>query len=171
MELIKPFLKYSKLYRQTADANVRRRIFNQWSFETNYRSAVANCSCVATIRCIFCHEYSLQCSEKEQFCTHCLFPLAGGADEEWVTYCLSSICFYESDTSEESHRTVYKQRLKMIWYEYERYDKVYEIIYFKCQQCNSDTSSSIVGLKFIYFTDVMFCMNCLFPLFKIKFIE
>lgn len=58
----------------------------------------------------------------------------------------------------------------MIWYEYERWGKVYEIVYSKCQQCNLD-SSSIVGLKFIYFTDTMFCINCMFPLFKINFIE
>lgn len=170
MELIKPFLKYSKLYRQTTSPSVRHAIYYKWYNEIKPFCGVrsATDTMIAT-RCIFCHENLERHDKQRRFCKHCLFPLYG-FDEELITYCLLSVCYYEgssslSYSSEESHRTVYRQRLKMTWYEFERMGKLYEVHYPHCLQCHRKTAS--VGAKFTYFNDLMFCSHCMFPLFNI----
>ncbi|QEI03477.1 hypothetical protein [Spodoptera cosmioides nucleopolyhedrovirus] len=171
MELIKPFLKYSRLYRSTSSKskNVRKFIYKLWTKETQYiRNDETLKGSTTIIKCLFCNEET----EDNIFCTHCFFPQFG-MDEEFATYCLLSACFYESnsgsfggsDADVESQRTVYLQRLKMTWYDHERLGKLYEVSYPKCYQCHTRTHN--VGAKFTYFDDAMFCSNCMFPLFNI----
>ncbi|AIZ48673.1 asb116 [Agrotis segetum nucleopolyhedrovirus B] len=181
MELIIPFLKYSKLYRQTTENEVLRQlIYRKWFTDIKSSSTTTTLSTTTTTigtttttpvlpRCEFCHE-SATTPPQQQFCEHCLFPLYG-FDEELTTYCLLSVCYFESSNHcngnhEESHRIVYQQRLKMTWYEYERPGKLYEICHRRCFQCHRKTLN--VGDEFTYFCDLMFCSNCMFPLFNIK---
>ncbi|ACI47482.1 unknown [Spodoptera litura nucleopolyhedrovirus II] len=171
MELIKPFLKYSRLYRSTTSKsrNVRKFIYKLWSRETQYirdDDTLKSNNSRIRIKCLFCNEEG----EDDIFCKHCFFPQLG-MDEEFATYCLLSACFYESNGGGggggdvESQRTVYLQRLKMTWYDHERLGKAYEVSYPKCFQCHTRTHN--VGAKFTYFNDAMFCSNCMFPLFNI----
>nr|QKO28995.1 hypothetical protein [Spodoptera exigua multiple nucleopolyhedrovirus] len=172
MELIKPFLKYSRIYRSTtaeSSKSVRKFIYKLWSKETEcIRAALKNHHHHQTqyyAKCLFCNEAGD--SDDDVFCKYCFFPRLG-IDEEFATYCLLSACFYESNGNgidNNSQRTVYMQRLKMTWYDYERLGKLYEVSYPQCYQCHSKTNN--VGAKFTYFNDAMFCNNCMFPLFNI----
>lgn len=170
MELIKPFLKYSRPYRSSTNKNVRRSIHRQWSKETT-KLIRDNAELMPPQeeRCVFCNETT---NAKMVFCKYCFFPQMGQVDdEEFITYCLLSVCYYEESNDElaesivSSQRTVYKQRLKMTWYDHERMGKTYEVIYPQCCQCNSKTQN--LGTTFIYFDERMFCINCMFPLFQI----
>jgi Protein of unknown function (DUF2616) len=166
MELIKPFVKYSKMYRHTTDKRVRRFIYNSWCAEAQQAATAAmTTSQPISNLCAFCYTVN----DTATFCTHCLFPLA--CDEEFGTYCLLSVCYHESSNNcvaaSRSHRTVYRQRLKMTWYEYERSGKTYHIAHSECFQCKRSTKSSF-GAQYTYFNDNMFCSNCMFPLFTIK---
>ncbi|QNV47832.1 ac52-like protein [Alphabaculovirus altersperidaniae] len=178
MELIKPFLKYSRLYRSASNKNVCKFIYKLWSDETQYMRNDKNLSFSHLMtnsieeKCVFCTETidGSVVGNSVLFCNHCFFPQIG-MDEEFATYCLLSVCFYESningndDDETSSQRTVYKQRLKMTWYNYERLGKIYKVSCFKCHQCHHKTDN--VGAKFTYFSDNMFCNNCMFPLFNI----
>lgn len=171
MELIKPFLKYSRLYRSTSSKskNVRKFIYKLWSKETEcMRAALKNTHHRQRgAKCLFCNEEETGGDNDIVFCKHCFFPRLG-MDEEFATYCLLSACFYESNGNgldNDSQRTVYMQRLKMTWYDYERLGKLYEVSYPQCYQCHGQTHN--VGAKFTYFNDAMFCNNCMFPLFNI----
>lgn len=162
MELIKPFVKYSKLYRRSKDDGARQLIYNSWCNEIEKTcSASPRQSLRGNAHCNFCYTINEQ---EQQFCTQCFFPLFG--DEELATYCMLSVCYYETICESSSHRTVYRQRLKMTWYEHERSGKVYEVIHPKCYQCKRANQN--VNAKFTYFNDNMFCSTCMFPLFVIS---
>nr|AIW01521.1 hypothetical protein [Spodoptera frugiperda multiple nucleopolyhedrovirus] len=174
MELIIPFLHYSKLYRLATSENVRRLIYDQWSKDTtNITRDLSSTKAVSSsTNCVFCHEKFNQDKDR-YFCDFCFFPRTG-VDEEFATYCLLSVCYYETageivddnnGTESSSQRVVYRQRLKMTWYNYERIGKMYEVLYPQCYQCKSLTRN--LGAKFYYFDDRMFCDNCMFPLFII----
>ncbi|AAM95123.1 hypothetical protein HaMNV_gp130 [Helicoverpa armigera multiple nucleopolyhedrovirus] len=163
MELIKPFIKYSQLYRHTKDDNARRLIYKNWCSEIG-ETRVQSTLMVSrnNAKCDYCYNVN---DQQQQFCTQCFFPLSGN-DTEFMTYCLLSVCYFETNCESLCHRTVYRQRLKMIWYEYERSDKVYEIVHSKCYQCQRINEN--VNAKYTYFNDEMFCITCMFPLFVIQ---
>ncbi|AUV65384.1 hypothetical protein [Alphabaculovirus myunipunctae] len=167
MELIKPFIRYSKMYRRATDERVKSFIYDKWSDEVNVVAAVDSSSSSSKMQmCGYCHT-----SAATAFCDICLFPLAAACDEELATYCLLSVCYFESvcasaSATTTSHRIVYRQRLKMTWYEHERPGKVYRVIYRKCFQCKRLTNDNVDD-TYIYFDDSMFCSNCMFPLFQI----
>ncbi|AAF33638.1 ORF109 [Spodoptera exigua multiple nucleopolyhedrovirus] len=109
MELIKPFLKYSRIYRSTtaeSSKSVRKFIYKLWSKETEcIRAALKNHHYHQTqyyAKCLFCNEAGD--SDDDVFCKYCFFPRLG-IDEEFATYCLLSACFYERQ------RQRYRQQL------------------------------------------------------------
>ncbi|AIE47774.1 ac52-like protein [Peridroma alphabaculovirus] len=156
MELIKPFVKYSRMYRRTTDSGVKQSIYNQWRGEV--RQHVDELDDAREQRlCGFCYAPH---TAAHRFCTQCLFPLR---DEEFITYCMLSVCYYETSCDSPTHRNVYRQRLKMTWYEHERQNKLYEVAHRRCIQCRQLCRN--VGAKFTYFNDKMFCSKCLFPMF------
>jgi hypothetical protein len=170
MELIKPFIKYSKLYRHATDKRVKTLIYEKWHEEVKRSmSTLVNDTIGAdVVMCIFCYKLNTvtDISDTEHcvsFCLHCFFPLL--CNDEFITYCMLSVCYYESSCTAPSHRTVYRQRLKMTWYEHEQPGKMYDVVYRKCVQCNLYNEN--VGKSFSYFNELLFCYNCMFPLFII----
>lgn len=163
MELIKPFLKYSKLYRNISDEAVRQLIYSTWCSQQQQQEKISS-----VLMCMYCHA-NVRTDDKRQYCDQCLFPLYAD-DDEVALYCLLSICFYESSTcNADSHRIVYRQRIKMTWYEHESHDKVYIVCHAKCLQCRQKIQN--VGARYTYFDERMFCKNCMFPLFNVTFLS
>ena len=169
MALVKPFVRYSRLYRLTKDSNVKRIIYANWYREiahlTSLTAPVLLAKCAAG-QCGFC--YSVANEFNCTFCKNCLFPInhVDRTNDELFTYCMLSVCYFETFCASVSHRTVYKQRLKMTWYEYECANKTYATTHPKCYQCKRKNSN--VTAAYTYFNDKMFCNTCLFPLFDIK---
>ncbi|UJZ89053.1 ac52 [Erannis ankeraria nucleopolyhedrovirus] len=175
MELIKPFVKYSKNYRECDDVNKKAQIYNRWHCEATLvvaAKSIEDCNNDCDV-CDFCYANVIKNSV---VCRHCLFPLRTNfIDEELAMYTLLSVCYYEenyikNNFQDQNSRNVWKQRLIMTWKMYDNCvneNKIYNVTQDKCMQCG-DANSCIDGrFEKRNFSFNLFCKTCLFPLFQI----
>nr|ANS70935.1 hypothetical protein [Lymantria dispar multiple nucleopolyhedrovirus] len=190
MELIKPFVKYSRAYRTSDDSSLKNKIKTQIEIELgtdqqqhqqqqhNHRNSFF---------CDFCQAFA----GAARFCNRCFFPKCETAlDQELATYALLSVCYWELNEHErESHnaRTVWLERIKFTWIMHENNeDKVYRAndsspVCVQCQRfCEQSPPSSPSSLTPSTTTDTdngqsttfdenLFCPHCLFPTFYIDY--
>nr|QGW49173.1 hypothetical protein [Chrysodeixis includens nucleopolyhedrovirus]QGW49453.1 hypothetical protein [Chrysodeixis includens nucleopolyhedrovirus]QGW49593.1 hypothetical protein [Chrysodeixis includens nucleopolyhedrovirus]QGW49873.1 hypothetical protein [Chrysodeixis includens nucleopolyhedrovirus]QGW50013.1 hypothetical protein [Chrysodeixis includens nucleopolyhedrovirus] len=109
MELIKPFIKYSRLYR-TANDNIRKElVYRRWWCEIRKTMPPMNTtikrsdsggsdSSVEEIipNNFFCNFCFTTNKESRLCCNQCLFPLECNEHEELINYIIISVCYYES---------------------------------------------------------------------------
>lgn len=167
MELIKPFVKYSRTYRFCDDVSSKSEIFSCWYKEANValQTYVGN-----TVICDFCYTDNVN----TLYCRQCLFPLFYSKliDKELIIYSLLSVCYWESNEETAIYETahvsqiIWRERIKITWKMYENIDnKLYKITSNKCIQC--EQKCYIQNFKTNKFTYDLFCSKCLFPLFEI----
>ncbi|QED40564.1 hypothetical protein [Chrysodeixis includens nucleopolyhedrovirus] len=172
MELIKPFIQYSRLYRFSQNERERQRIFNSWSQVTNYTGA-SSLSTLSNQTCDFC--YKIQ--NGVRFCSGCLFPLVlpeNDIVQELSAYSIVSACFYEAVFNLESKdvtviRPVWEQRIHFVWCMYDTSNKLCKIDNAEsCVQCGlrrNDDEKNNDSLFYNCFSFDLFCKQCLFPMF------
>ncbi|QEI03659.1 hypothetical protein [Rachiplusia nu nucleopolyhedrovirus] len=179
MELIKPFIRYSRLYRITVDEQEKSEIFNQWTRAVGDQSNHQLLSSSELATCEFC--YTKQHTKSSQFCGKCFFPLSleKNIGQELSTYSIISVCFYEqlldeqenyTDITCSTNRLVWQERLRFTWCMYESTSKLYKIDLLQCIQCCAAVHCKQYNLREVYYSSFsfnLFCKYCLFPLFKI----
>ncbi|ADB84384.1 hypothetical protein [Apocheima cinerarium nucleopolyhedrovirus] len=177
MELIKPFVKYSKDYRECEDVYKKAQIYNQWYCETTLAIAETkkrNNDCDV---CDFCYANVIKNSV---VCHQCLFPLRTNfIHEELAMYTLLSVCYYEENYlkntfQDDNSRNIWKQRLVMTWKMYnncENDNKIYNVTQDKCIQCGNANYCIDDRFEKKFFNFNLFCETCLFPLFQIVVIS
>ncbi|AAY83971.1 ORF-40 peptide [Chrysodeixis chalcites nucleopolyhedrovirus] len=112
MELIKPFIKYSRLYRTANDTVRKELVYRRWWCEIKKTlvmntikrsdsggsdsSVEDNCRILYNnFFCKFC--FTLNNKESHLCCAQCLFPLDDSSEnEELINYIVISVCYYES---------------------------------------------------------------------------
>ncbi|AXS67702.1 ac52-like protein [Cryptophlebia peltastica nucleopolyhedrovirus] len=168
MNLIEPFIKYSKLYKKLTDPTVRTQFFDQCNERlASFKEPFMRQSSCAVSVCDYCFTDN----SGTELCKNCLFPVCIlKTDKEFSMYCLLSVCYWEMNMHEvsENDYTVWNARVKMAWTLHETHDKIYKVDIEQCLQCESCVSDSeLVTKKFNY---DLFCRRCLFPLFQINYI-
>ncbi|ABF47373.1 ac52-like protein [Clanis bilineata nucleopolyhedrovirus] len=196
MELIKPFLKYSKQFRACDDFNRKAKIFEKWSIEaesavmaTNTQHSLDNngsndnepCEKTRVFTQIECPlrrgfkvcDFCCHVNTNATFCKECLFPLCSGSgksdavDDEMIMYWLISVSFWELNSDNSlASMNVWRQRLKITWQMNHNFYKMYTVIYRNCVQCHKLCEN--VYFRTNQFSFKLFCKDCLFPLFIIK---
>ncbi|QWO71572.1 AC52-like protein [Orgyia pseudotsugata single capsid nuclopolyhedrovirus] len=185
MELIKPFVKYSKTYRTCSDSSLKNKIYDLWNeaaslrlndfvVDDDDRSVQPVDTCSTAEVCDFCFADIENC---RLACRQCLFPCC--EDKEIATYSLLSVCFYEENhenlqarlrandpESMQVQHAVWVRRLELAWKLHERANKTYTIVHEECVQC--ETPVSCLGHTTCVFDYKLFCEKCLFPLFVIN---
>nr|QBI90261.1 hypothetical protein [Trichoplusia ni single nucleopolyhedrovirus] len=112
MELIKPFIKYSRLYRTTGDTIRKELVYRRWWSEIKKTKAIHSTinrsdsggsdssmednSGVIIHNNFFCQFCFTSNKELRLCCSQCLFPLDCSENEELVNYIIISVCYYES---------------------------------------------------------------------------
>nr|AIX47891.1 hypothetical protein [Lymantria dispar multiple nucleopolyhedrovirus]QCQ67304.1 hypothetical protein [Lymantria dispar multiple nucleopolyhedrovirus]QCQ67464.1 hypothetical protein [Lymantria dispar multiple nucleopolyhedrovirus]QIT08099.1 hypothetical protein [Lymantria dispar multiple nucleopolyhedrovirus] len=176
MELIKPFVKYSRAYRTSANSAAKNKILHEWAKE------IDGCRRAETDRRFFCDFCQVLCDETAICaCRHCFFPrCTSRLDQELSTYALLSVCYWELQESERRSRdarTVWLERIKFTWITYEDSDKVYipnaargdnELVCVQCQRLiDRRACEQFHDAPCQDFNVNLFCSHCLFPLFDI----
>ncbi|ADD73759.1 ORF50 [Lymantria xylina nucleopolyhedrovirus] len=178
MELIKPFVKYSRAYRTCGDSTAKNKILHDWVKEVGgcQRSDADRQS---NFFCDFCQAL---CDEIAICaCRHCFFPrCTSRLEQELTTYALLSVCYWELQESERRSpnvRTVWLERIKFMWITHEDPDKVYrfnatrsdnELVCVQCQHpIDYRVYKHFESKSHNSFNVNLFCPHCLFPIFDI----
>ncbi len=173
MELIKPFVQYSRSYRIAGDEQEKSTIFKQWCLAIGKLPVSSDDSTCTEDFCDFCYSRQTYTS----FCLECLFPLPSRChdriiNQELFTYSVISVCFYElllnSTTTSNIDRLVWQERIKFTWRMHESMTtKLYKVDCVQCFQCRTSSSENLCDIYYNSFSLKLFCVNCLFPLFTI----
>ncbi|AKR17348.1 hypothetical protein [Urbanus proteus nucleopolyhedrovirus] len=168
MELIKPFLKYSKLYRTSGDKLTKQKIYNKWFNEIKYYTMTS-----LDAHCEYCFKFN---QNNIGFCQECLYPLNQmyPTIEDILTYCLLSVCFYETTKNDTKQNgdilnlyKIYQERIKVAhstFVSQKNFYKRYVIVDEICAQCKNFNYKHTK--MYNDFSLELFCNYCLFPLFE-----
>nr|AOL56477.1 hypothetical protein [Chrysodeixis includens nucleopolyhedrovirus] len=197
MELIKPFVKYSRLYR-TANDNIRKElVYRRWWCEIRKTMPPMNTTIKrsdsggsdSSVEEIIPNNFFVICfttnKESRLCCNQCLFPLECNEHEELINYIIISVCYYESmdysggDNDNDDDRGEKKINSMMVdnknvWRErirfaWQSYESKIKLYKIHYEKClQCDQPCRLTGSVYFYcFSFKLFCKRCFFPLFRI----
>ncbi|AJD80731.1 hypothetical protein [Pseudoplusia includens SNPV IE] len=197
MELIKPFVKYSRLYR-TANDNIRKElVYRRWWCEIRKTMPPMNTTIKrsdsggsdSSVEEIIPNNFFVFCfttnKESRLCCNQCLFPLECNEHEELINYIIISVCYYESmdysggDNDNDDDRGEKKINSMMVdnknvWRErirfaWQSYESKIKLYKIHYEKClQCDQPCRLTGSVYFYcFSFKLFCKRCFFPLFRI----